>query len=295
MPEIHIHFTLFSAFYSPLIMTMAGGFLEKNGLSYQWSVANGLNAAVPAVRDGKVHVTQSTPTQGFSSLQTGEVDEVVHFGLINQHDGFFITGREADDQFQWGKLEDQEVVVFKSGQPNIMFQYACHKAGIDYSKIKTVFPGNAEAIDDAFRSGQGLYVQQQGPFPQQLETDGVGHVVARAGDVIGPCAFSSLAARRDWLASDDAKRFTQAYLQAIEFLNTESADKVSALLQSWFQDTDLAALTACIASYQDLGSWNHDMVITDDLWDVMVDAFMLTGDLDKHYPKDTVCTEPPGI
>ena len=31
-PEISIQFTRFSAFYSPLIATMAGGFLEQEGL-----------------------------------------------------------------------------------------------------------------------------------------------------------------------------------------------------------------------------------------------------------------------
>jgi hypothetical protein len=36
---IRIQFTLFSAFYSPLISTMSGGFLDQEGLEYEWSVA----------------------------------------------------------------------------------------------------------------------------------------------------------------------------------------------------------------------------------------------------------------
>ena len=32
-----------------------------------------------------------------------------------------------------------------------MFKYACHKAGIDYAKIKPINPGGAGAIDKAFR------------------------------------------------------------------------------------------------------------------------------------------------
>ena len=39
MTKIHIQFTLFSAFYSPLISTMTGGFLREEGLEYEWSVA----------------------------------------------------------------------------------------------------------------------------------------------------------------------------------------------------------------------------------------------------------------
>src|SRR6185436_6340678 len=37
--EIRIEFTRFSAFYSPLIATMAGGFLEKEGLEARHAVS----------------------------------------------------------------------------------------------------------------------------------------------------------------------------------------------------------------------------------------------------------------
>ena len=40
-------------------------------------------------------------------------------------------------------------------------------------------------MDQAFRDGQGDYIHQQGPAPQQLERDGVGHVVASVGKAVG--------------------------------------------------------------------------------------------------------------
>ena len=39
MTKINIQFTLFSAFYSPLISTMSGGFLEAEGLEPSWSIS----------------------------------------------------------------------------------------------------------------------------------------------------------------------------------------------------------------------------------------------------------------
>ena len=74
-----------------------------------------------------------------------------------------------------------------------MFKYVCHKAGIDFAKLKVIGVGGAEEMDKAFRDGKGQYVQQQGPFPGQLEADGVGQIVAQCGPKIGPVAFSSLA------------------------------------------------------------------------------------------------------
>jgi len=55
---------------------------------------------------------------------------------------------------------------------------------------------------EAFRKDDGDYIHQQGPSLQQLEHDRVGHVVASVGETIGPVAFSSLAATRDWLRTD---------------------------------------------------------------------------------------------
>ena len=104
-------------------------------------------------------------------------------------DGFFITAREPDPNFTWDRLEGADVVTFKAGQPRAMFRYGCHKAGIDPDKMIAVCPGGPADIDRAFREGQGQYVHQQGPYPQQLQADGVGHVVAQVGPLIGPCGF----------------------------------------------------------------------------------------------------------
>ena len=181
MTAIKIQFTLFSAFYSPIIATMSGGFLKQQGLDYEWSVSPPGRSAVDAIIDGSAHVAQSAPSHGFNTPQRTEAPFPVHFAQVNEMDGFFISARDADPDFSWDKLEGAEVVMFKAGQPNAMFRYACHKAGIDYDKIIAITPGGPDDIDEAFRAGQGQYVQQQGPYPQQLEAEGLGNIVAQVG------------------------------------------------------------------------------------------------------------------
>ena len=136
MEKIEIQFTLFSAFYTPLIATMAGGFLKEEGIDASWSVATPGVSAIKALEDGTAQVIQTAPSQAFNSLDNGEVPRALHFAQINEMDGFFLTAREPDRDFSWAKLEGAEVVLFDGGQPLAMFQYACHKAGIDFSKIK---------------------------------------------------------------------------------------------------------------------------------------------------------------
>ena len=132
MARINIQFTLFSAFYSPLISTMSGGFLKAEGLDPDLSISPPGVSALDAVAAGSVHVAQSALSQGFAVLAKGETPATVHFAQVNEMDGFFLTGREADPDFTWDKLEGADVVLFKGGQPLAMFKYACHKAGIDY-------------------------------------------------------------------------------------------------------------------------------------------------------------------
>jgi NitT/TauT family transport system substrate-binding protein len=293
MEKINIQFTLFSAFYSPLISTMSGGFLKAEGLDPEWSVSQPGVSALAALKDGSAHVVQSALSQGFTSLDQGKQPEAVHFAQINEMDGFFLTARKPDAAFDWKKLEGAEVVMFKAGQPNAMFRYACHKAGIDYSKIKPVCPGGADDIDRAFRAGQGQYVQQQGPYPQQLQADGVGHIVAQVGKLIGPCGFSSLAATREWLGSGMAKAFMRAYRKTRAYMNDAPAAEIARAQKPYFPDVDEKVLADCIATYQQLGCWTPHVEITRAAYEKTLDIFEYNGQLKRRYPYEMVCAEPP--
>ena len=295
MAKINIQFTLFSAFYSPLIATMAGGFLKQEGLDYEWSVSPPGVAAVDSITDGSAHVVQSAPSQAFNAIARGESGYPLHFAQVNEMDGFFITGREAGADFSWQKLEGAEVVMFGGGQPNAMFRYACHRAGIDFNKIIAITPGGPAEIDQAFRAGQGQYVQQQGPYPQQLADDGIGSIVAQVGPQIGPCAFSSLAASREWLETDMARAFTRAYANARQYLNQTPANQIAAVEQAYFPEINAAALENCIASYQQLGCWTPHVEITRPAFEVTLDVFEHIGGIPERYPYELVCVAPPAF
>ena len=293
MEKINIQFTLFSAFYSPLISAMSGGFLKAEGLDPEWSVSPPGVSALAALKNGSADVVQSALSQGFTSLNKGETPEAVHFAQINEMDGFFLTGRKADPAFTWSKLEDAEVVMFNGGQPLAMFKYACHKAGIDFGKIKAITPGGAAEVDRAFRNGQGQYVQEQGPFPQQLQADGIGHVVAQVGKQIGPCGFSSLASTRDWLRTDIAKAFIRAYRKTRAYMNETPAVEIARAEKPYFPDIDEAVLADCIATYQKLGCWTPHVEITRPAYEKTLDVFEYNGLVKQRYPYEQVCTAPP--
>ena len=293
MTKINIRFTLFSAFYSPLILTMAGDFLKDEGLEPDWSVSPPGTSSITALEDGSADVIQSALSQAFGPLAAEEVPIAVHFAQINEMDGFFLSARNPDSNFSWNKLEGSEAVLFAGGQPLAMFKYACHKAGIDYQNIMAINPGGPADIDKTFRDGKGTYVQQQGPFPQALEADGVGHIVAEVGPMIGPCGFSSLAATSEWLRTDMALAFMRAYRKARKYLTDAPAAEIASLEKPYFPHVDQTALTKCIDSYQKLGCWTPHVEITPDAFEATLDIFEYNSIINQRFTYEQVCSFPP--
>ena len=292
--QISIQFTRFSAFYSPLIATMAGGFLAEEGLTPQHSIAPAGKSAIDGVIAGTVHVCQSAPSQGFGPLERGQVPPAVHFAQINEMDGFFLTARAADPAFSWDKLRGRRVLVDHGGQPLAMFKYACHKRGLDFASLQAVNVPS-DGMDAAFRGGEGDYIHQQGPAPQQLEHDGVGHVVASVGQAIGLCAFSSLAATRVWLGTDMAVRFMRAYRKARAWLLDTPAAKVAEAEASFFPGADRSVLTSTIAYYQKLGCWTPHVEITRPAFETALDVFQHSGLITKRHRYEDVVAPAPAI
>ncbi len=291
--DISIQFTRFSAFYSPLIATMAGGFLEAEGLRAKHSVSPPGKTAIDALVDGSVHVAQSAPSQAITALEQGRTPPALHFAQINEKDGFFLVGRKPEPDFRWERLKGREVVIDHGGQPMVMFRYACFKRGLDFAAIKPVDAGSTEKMIEAFNKGTGEYVHLQGPAPQQLEHEGAGHIVAALGDAIGPCAFSSLAATRAWLESDMARAFMRAYRKARAWLLVTPAAEVAKREAGFFPKTDPAVLAATIAAYQKLGNWSPHVEITRAAFEATLEIFLHAGKITRRHRYEDAIAPPP--
>jgi NitT/TauT family transport system substrate-binding protein len=134
-------------------------------------------------------------------------------------------------------------------------------------------------------------VHQQGPFPQQLELEGIGHVVASVGQVIGPVAFSSLCATREWLETDIAKAFVHAYRKACAFVLETPAKDLAKLEAHFFPGIDREVLIDTIASYQHMGTWSADPAIDQATYEHLLDVFLFSGLITKRHPYES-CIAP---
>lgn len=290
MEKINLMALRHSAFYSPFLMSFVGDFLKEEGLEAEYKVATPQCTVNDSILNGQCHVAQSAPAVRFAELEQGVESPVVHFAQINQRDGFFIAARERDDHFNWAKLKNKKVLVDHFFQPYAMLNYALHKNNINIDDLNVIDAGSVDEIEQAFRDGEGDYVHMQGPYPQQLEKEGLGYVVASVGDAIGPVAFSSLCCHRDWLESDMAQAFVRAYQKSMDYVLAAPADEIASreIEAGLFPSIDVNVLASTIKAYQSVGTWQHDISISQKAVDTLQKVFLHNGDITQRYAYEQI-------
>ncbi len=289
--EIRIVASRHSAFYSPLIATLAAGFLETEGWEASYRPLAPGERSQDLIAGGQADVVQSAVSSSWLAMERGETDLPVHFAQINCRDGFFLVARHPDSEFHWRKLEGRTLLADHAPQPLAMLKYAVRRQGADWSRIRVLDAGPPEQMAAAFRAG-GDYVHLQGPAAQQLEHDGAGYVVASVGEAMPPVAFSSLTASRRFVESEAGQAFLRAYARARQWARSAPPEAVAARQATFFPGISEAALAAAIARYQALGCWEGGLEIPRDLYEQALEVFLDCGAITRRWPYEDVVVSP---
>lgn len=278
-----------TAFYSPLLSTMAAGFLEKRGLSYTYATLAPGETAAGMIREGRTDVMQSAPSTNWARMDKGETGFPLHFALINRRDGFFLTGRDKAGSFNWKHLEGSRLIADHGSQPLTMLRYAAHYNGADWGKIDVINAGTPEQMVAAFRAGKADFIHLQAPAPQLLEHKGVGWIAVSVGESMPPNAFSSLCASREFIGTAEYRGFVAAFAEAKAWVCASPAEEIAATQSSFFPGVDERALTSAIARYQRMGNWEGGAEIPRDLYEQSLNVFEYSGAIKQRQPYDAVC------
>jgi NitT/TauT family transport system substrate-binding protein len=297
MEKLHIRFLRYSAFYTPLLLTMTPGHLDAEGLEATLDVVAPGRSIPDGIRDGSVQVAQSAVAVSFAPYLAGTPLPFVHFALLNDRDGFFLAGRAANASaaapFDWRALEGRSIVADHFFQPMAMLRRALHLRGVDASRVRLLDAGDPAAIERAWRSGEGDFVHMQGPQPQQFEHEALGPVVASVGEVVGPVAFSSLCAAPAWIGTPAAAAFTRAFRRARREAHVQPAARTAEAVAGFLPGIDRPALVRAIATYQALGCWAGGIDITPALYEATLDVFEFSGDIAARPPFAEIIGQPP--
>lgn len=293
MTEIKIMASRHSAFYSPVIALIAKGFLEKEGLRGSYYLLPPGTSASQEVAADRMDVGQAAVSVSWRDLEKGEKPSIAQFAQINTRDGFFIAAREPDSNFTWDKLKSGKFMYVHGGQPEAMLRYGAFKLGVDLDDVEGINKPTTKDMMDSWRKREGDYFHEQGSYPQQLEQEGCAHIVASVGDAVGAVAFSSLICRWDWLETEEAKRFTNAYRASREWVRTADPEEVARAEAKFFPDHSTEAVANAIRTYQRMGTWNGDISIPKDLYENALNVFEHSGLIMQRHPFDKVVVPPP--
>jgi NitT/TauT family transport system substrate-binding protein len=238
-----------------------------------------------------VRTSQAAPAVAFSALENGEEVDIVHFASINTRDGFYLTARQPIDDFSWSDLEGRDVLVDHLFQPLATLRYAMHLNAADFDRINVIDAGNVDQMDKAFREGNGAFVHQQGPAPQQLEQDDQGHMIASIGEAIGPIAFSSLCATPEWLQTDMAAAFVEAYQQGMNAVVERSAEQIADVIHQSLPGIDREVLVKTLDDYKALDTWQSDISIDSKSYETLLDVFIHAGTISSRFPMKNCVVE----
>ena len=107
-----------SAFYSPLIGAIAGGFLQEEGFEPVYTPLPAGKTVAQLLTAGEIDVAQSAVSASWGILEQGQQPPTVHFAQINERDGFLIAARRSVHFFV--DLPDRTRL-----RPEELVRYAC--------------------------------------------------------------------------------------------------------------------------------------------------------------------------
>jgi len=281
--------TRHSPFYSPFLAVHAAGFLQQEGIESTLRLPADGESTGAVLRRGEVDVIQSAVSAAWTALEKGVTDFPVHIAQINQCDGFVILGREPDPNFTWRKLDGVKLIADHGHQPLALLRWAAHQNGGDLSRANLLNLGSPPAMEAAFRAGQGDYIHLQGGMPQQMELEGLGHIVAYAGAGLTPLAFSSVAVPRAFAESDRLQPFLRAFGKAKAWARESPPLEVARTLAPLFPGLRMEALSAAISACQKLGCLNGDAAIPRADYHEAERAFLWSNAIQRAHAYEEVC------
>lgn len=288
-------------FYTPLIASIAGGFLADQGIEAEYAVRGDGDDPWTMLEDGEVDVIQSAVSSSWSRREKGKSSAPRHFATINRRDGFWISERgmgglsitavaSAHDvgPLDWKRLEGRTLFADHGPQPLAMLRFAAESRGVDWSRVEVVDKGTPDQMMAAFRGGTGDFIHLQGPAPQQLARDGIAHVAGSVGAVLPELAFSSLCAMPRFLETGTARRFAAGFREGLRWAIEGPAGKIAAMIAPFFKGVNLGVLSSSVAAYKGLGCWNVDPAIRPEHYAQALAVFRKCGGIREDHPYEEV-------
>jgi len=277
-----------SPFYAPAVVAVHGGHFARAGFDVSLVTAGPGRGAAEALIDGRADFAVSGIMRSLGVVDAGG-PPIVHFGTVNDRNGFFLVSRERRPRFAWGDLAGRAVIAF-GGAPtpyHCMLSVLRH-AGVDPARVTFIRDLGAADSVAAFTSGKADFLECGPPVVDRVVAEGAGHLVASMGVATGPVPFSSLMAMPQRLRDGraDFVRIVRAFHGAQRWLASASADDVARVIAPAFPDIELPLLARIVARYRAQGTWPDDPRLDRPGYERLQEILFAGGFIKQRHPYD---------
>ena len=284
--------TFRSVFYTPIYVSVAGGFFEKEGLDVDFKTCPPEFAhPLSALNRGGADIAQSGIMRSIISSDWGAETVPMHFAKINSRDGFFVLSRTNQERFLWESLKGAKLIpVGFSPMPWASLQFALRRHGVEPDELDLVTGLSFDDGISAFREGHAEYIHVPQPAAELLLDDGIGHVAAALGPENGHLAYSSFAATNQFLDSqpETVQRFTIGFANALEWLAANNAQEVGQAIASFFPEVRLELVVKSVARLKAQDNWPTHPVLAQPEYENLHDILVAAGLAKERQPYSKV-------
>ena len=280
--------TFRSVFYTPIYVSVAGGFLEQEGLDVDFSTCpSRFPHPLSALNHGAADIVQSGIMRSIIAGDWGAESVPAHFAKINARDGFFVLGRQPESEFNWNHFRGATIIpVGFTPMPWASFRYALRRHEVDPDGL-TLIPGLGldEAIA-AFQQGRGDFIHLPEPAAEQVIASGNAHLAVALGQANGHIAYSSFAATNHFLANqpEAALSFVKGYAKGLQWLSANPPTAIGGAIQEFFPSVNPELVVQSVARYKDQGTWPVEPSLNEPEYQGLQDILVAAGMVKERQP-----------
>ena len=280
-----------SPFYTPLYVALSGGFFEAEGLDVAFSTAPVGYHALDALYADLADIFQGGPMRSLMASDGGAKDVPLHFIEINSRDGFFLVRRGPQREFQWSDLIGASLIpLLFSPLPKASLKYALKKKGVKLEEVRLIDGLPIQEATDAFRREEADFIHSPQFALEELLQEGVGHLVASLGPVIGHVSFSSFMASQSFLAAEAevVQRFTLAFYNAQRWLAENDASAVADAIGPYFPEVEKSMIVRTVERYKAQDTWARDPLLREDGFNTLQELLIEGGIIKSRHPYERI-------
>lgn len=280
-----------SIFYAPMYAADSLGYFEDEGLDVEIILTSGADNVAAAVMSGDVQVGFCGSEQTIYIYNQGAKDYLVNFAALTKKDGSFIVAREKEDNFDIKNLKGKYVIAGRTGgMPAMTFEWILNQNGIKTEDLTFDTSIAFASMSGAFIGGTGDYVSLFEPTASDIENNGYGYIVASLGELGGNVPYTTFNAKKSYIKEnkDTIQKFVNAINKGLNYVHSNSSDKVAKTIQDYFPDVSYNDLTQIVQNYMDIDSWYDSTLIEEKDFEHIQDIIENANELEKRVKFKTL-------